>query len=522
MFSTPELGLDLNLGRDDPPDEWTAATRDAGPAPLAGESASVVGAGVAGLSAAAHLATAGAEVTVHERTDAVGGVAGRLERDGFVFDTGPTWYLLPEVFERVFERFDTSPDAEYDLTHLDPHYRVFWKDGDRTDVPADPDDVRALFDRRSPGAGAALDRYLDRAEDHYRLGMDRFVYRDRSRLRDMLDTDVLRSGRALPLLRSMDDYVATFFDDPKLRQLVQYTLVFLGGAPHNTPALYSLLSYVDVELGVYYPDGGMASVVDALAEIAREQGATVETGAPVESIRPRRDGVDLTVDGRSLSADRVVNTAPPSHVESELFPPGVADREGYWDDRTYAPSAFMLYLGVEGSVPEFAHHTLVLPTDWDDHFEAIFERPQWPADPAYYLCVPSRTDDAVAPPDGETVVVLVPIAPGLDDDPGRREDFRDWILGDLYEHTGVDLRDRIVVENRACVSDFAGRFNAPGGTALGMAHTLRQTGPFRPGRRAPGCDRCYYAGAYANPGVGVPMCLLSGGQAAAAAVRDAT
>jgi phytoene desaturase len=389
-------------------------------------------------------------------------------------------------------------------------------------VPADPDAVRDLFEAREPGAAAALDRYLDRAEESYELGMERFVRQDRSRLRDMLDTDVLRSGRALPLLGSMDDFVADYFDDPKLRQLVQYTLVFLGGAPHNTPALYSLMSYVDIELGVYYPDGGMWSVVEGVADLAREQGVTIETDAAVQEIDPRGRGVDLTVDGRCRTADRVVSAAPPSHVERDLLPRGVAERDDYWADRTYAPSAFMLYLGVEGSLPEFEHHTLVLPTDWDDHFHAIFEDPEWPADPAYYLCVPSRTDDAVAPEDGETVVVLVPIAPGLDDDPATRQRFRDWILGDLAENTGVALRDRIVTEERACVSEFRRRFNAPQGTALGLAHTLRQTGPFRPGRRAPDADGLYYAGSYANPGVGVPMCLLGGGQAAAAAIRDAT
>jgi phytoene desaturase len=516
MFSTPDLG------GDDPVDEWTAATRDAGPEPLAGESVSVVGAGFGGLSAAAHLAAAGADVTVHERRESVGGVAGQIEREGYAFDTGPTWYLLPETFERVFGRFGSEPSDRYDLTHLDPHYRVFWKDGDRADVPADPDAVRDLFEAREPGAAAALDRYLERAEESYELGMERFVRRDRSRLRDMLDTDVLRSGRALPLLRSMDEFVAGYFDDPKLRQLVQYTLVFLGGAPHNTPALYCLMSYVDVELGVYYPDGGMRTVAESVADLAREQGATIETDAPVQAIDPRGRGVDLTVDGRRRTADRVVSAAPPSHVERDLLPRGVADRDDYWAERTYAPSAFMLYLGVEGELPEFEHHTLVLPTDWDDHFRAVFEDPEWPADPAYYCCVPSRTDDAVAPDDGEAVVILVPIAPGLDDDADTRERYRDWILGDLAEHTGVDLRDRIVVEERACVSEFRRRFNAPRGTALGMAHTLRQTGPLRPGRRAPDADGLYYAGAYANPGVGVPMCLLSGGQAAAAAVRDAT
>jgi len=514
--------------------------------PVAGRSVAVVGGGFAGLSAACFLADAGADVTVYERLDRPGGVAGRIERDGYRFDTGPTWYLMPETFERFFGAFGRSPEEFYELTHLDPHYRVFWKDGDRVDVPGDPERVRALFESYEPGAGEALDAYLDRAEEAYDLGMERFVYEDRSRFRDMLDLDVVRSGRALPMLGSMDDYVADYFDHPKLRQLLQYTLVFLGGAPHNTPALYTLMSHVDVNLGVHYPTGGMASVVDGVADLARDLGVEIRTGAEVESIDPQRAGgllptangavpggsgstaagaggrVSLTVDGRSVAADDVVAAAPTSHVERDLLPDGVADREGYWDDRTYAPSAFLLYLGIEGECPELAHHTLVLPTEWDDHFRRIFDDPAWPEDPAYYLCVPSRTDPTVAPDEGEAVVVLVPIAPGLDDGPEIRERFREGVLDDLADHAGVDLRGRIAVEERACVSEFADLFNAPRGTALGMAHTLRQTGPFRPGRRAPDAEGVYYAGAYANPGVGVPMALISGEHAADAVVEDAT
>jgi phytoene desaturase len=505
------------------------APRAAEETPLDGESVTVVGGGVGGLAAAAQAAARGADVQLFERHDRVGGVAGLLEADGFLFDTGPTWYLMPDVFERFFGQFGASPDDYYELERLDPHYRVFWKDGDRADVTADLEQVRSLFDAYESGAGDSLDEYLEVAEESYEIGMEQFVYEDRPRIRDFLDPEVVRSARGLTFLGSMQEHAADYFDSPKLQQLVQYTLVFLGGSPHNTPALYNLMAHVDLNLGVYYPDGGMASVVDGLATLAREQGVDIRTGREVSGIQPTNDGLLVTTAGngtagpaRGVAADRVVSNANPAYTERELLPPTArAHDEEYWDSRTYAPSAFLLYLGVEGDVDPLEHHTLVLPTDWDEHFHQIFEDPAWPDDPAYYLCVPSRTDDGVAPDGHHAVVVLVPIAPGLPDGPEVRASYRKKVLDDLADHTGVDLRDRIVFEETACVSEFAERYGAPGGTALGLAHTLRQTGPFRPSHRADGLDGLYYTGGFTTPGIGVPMTLISGEHTAEAMAADA-
>jgi phytoene desaturase len=488
---------------------------------LASESVAVVGAGVGGLSAACHLADAGADVTVVERRDRLGGVAGRIERDGFRFDTGPSWYLMPEVFERFFDAFGRDPADYYSLTRLDPHYRVFWKDGDEAAVPADRAGQRALFESYEDGAGDALDAYLAEAAEAYEVGVEEFVYERRPRLRDWLDPGLLRAARGLTLLGSMDDHVRSYVAEPKLRQILEYTLVFLGGSPYNTPALYSLMSHVDLDRGVYYPDGGMASVVDGIARLARELGVTFETGTAATGIEPVADGIVLATEAGGHTVDRVVSDVPPAYTERELLPPGTADHDpDYWSSLTYGPAAFMLYLGVEGTLDSLAHHTLVFPTDWRPHFESIFETPGWPADPAYYVNVPSRTDDGVAPDGHETVVVLVPIAPGLDDGPERRARYRERVLDDLADHAGVDLRDRIVVEESACVSEFAA-MGYPQGTALGLAHTLTQTGPFRPSHRSNAVPGLYYTGSFTDPGIGVPMVLVSGEHAADAVRADA-
>ena len=487
-----------------------------------GESAVVVGAGFGGLSTACYLADAGLEVTVLEKNDQLGGRASVLEAEGFRFDMGPSWYLMPDVFERFFGHFDRQPSDYYDLQRLDPHYRIFFKDGDSVAVTDDREAMYELFESYEAGAGDALESYLETSATHYDVAMENFVYTDRARLRDWLDLDVLRAAPVgLQLLGTMDDYVADYFDHPKLQQIAQYSLVFLGGAPHNTPALYNIMSHVDFELGVHYPDGGMRSVVEGCVELGRELGVDYVTGAEVTEIVNRKSGFLVESAAGDVGADYVVSDADYAHTEQELLPDHERQYDAdYWEGRTYAPSAFLLYLGVEGDVDPLAHHTLVLPTDWDRHFERLFDEPGWPADPAYYLCVPSRTDDDVAPEGHSTLFALVPLAPGLDDTDEARARYRDQLLEDVAANTGVDLRDRIVFEETFSVSEFADRYNSREGTALGLAHTLRQTALLRPPHRSSACPGLYFTGAYTTPGIGVPMCLVSGEHAADALLSD--
>jgi phytoene desaturase len=479
---------------------------------LSGRSVVVVGSGFGGLSTACYLASAGADVTVLEQNEQLGGRASRLEADGFRFDMGPSWYLMPDVFDSFFGHFDRTPGDYYELTRLDPHYRIFFKDGDRVDMGPDLAANRAVFEEYEPGAGEALDDYLAKSERNYEIGMRHFVYEDRPRLRDYVDPDVLSNAWGLSLVGSMQRHVENYFDHPKLQQIMQYTLVFLGGSPRNTPALYNLMSHVDFNLGVYYPQGGIGAVVDGIVSMAEELGVTFRTDAEVTAIRGRRGGfVVRTADGGEYLSDLVVSDADYAHTEQSLLPPEKRQYDAdYWESRTYAPSAFLLYLGVEGDVDPLAHHTLVLPTDWDEHFETIFDDPAWPSDPAYYLCVPSQTDDDVAPEGYSNLFALVPIAPGLEDTPEIRAQFREQLLEDVATNTGVDLRDRIVFEESFSVEDFADRYNSMKGTALGLAHTLTQTALFRPPRASEAVDGLYFTGSYTTPGIGVPMTLISG------------
>ena len=486
------------------------------------ESAVVVGSGFGGLSTACYLADAGLDVTVLEKNEQLGGRASVLEAEGFKFDMGPSWYLMPDVFERFFSHFGREPAKFYDLERLDPHYRIFFKDGDSVAVTDDNEEMYDVFESYEEGAGDALREYLDTSETHYEVAMEDFVYTDRPRLRDWVDPDVMRAAPiGLQLLGTMDDYVADYFDHPKLKQVTQYSLVFLGGAPSNTPALYNMMSHVDFNLGVHYPENGMRSVVDACVELGEQMGVDYVTDAEVSEIVNRKEGFLVENSADDVRADYVVSDADYAHTEQELLPEHERQYDAdYWDSRTYAPSAYLMYMGVEGDVEPLEHHTLVLPTDWEDHFEQIFDDPAWPEDPAYYLCVPSKTDDDVAPEGHSNLFALVPVAPDLDDTEEVRTWYRDLLLDDIAENTGVDLRDRIVFEETFAVSEFADRYNSQQGTALGLAHTLRQTALLRPPHRSEACPGLYFTGSYTTPGIGVPMCLISGEHTADALVED--
>ena len=490
---------------------------------LGGSDVVVIGGGFGGLSTACYLADAGADVTLIEKNEQLGGRASRLEVDGFRFDMGPSWYLMPDVFELFFEHFDHEPADYYDLTRLDPHYRIFFKDGDRVDMVPDRTENRQTFESYEPGAGERFDEYLRKSKQNYEVGMEHFVYEDRTSLSDYLDLNVAKNARGLSLIGSMQDHVEKYFEHPKLQQIMQYTLVFLGGAPNNTPALYNLMSHVDFNMGVYYPENGLGGVVDGVVELGEELGIDFRTDTPAAEIRGREGAfVTRTEGGEEFYSDYVVSDADYRHTEMELLPPEKRQYDAeYWDSRTYAPSAFLIYLGVEGDVDPLAHHSLVLPTDWENHFETIFDDPEWPDDPAYYLCVPSQTDDTVAPEGHSNLFALVPVAAGLEDTPELRETYRDLVLDDVKENTGVDLRDRIVVEEIFCVNDFADRYNSTQGTALGLAHTLRQTALFRPSHRSSAVDGLYFTGAFTTPGIGVPMCLISGQLTAEAMAEQA-
>jgi 1-hydroxy-2-isopentenylcarotenoid 3,4-desaturase len=492
----------------------------------------VVGGGIAGLASAALLARHGWSVDLVEQQPAFGGRAGTWEQDGFRFDTGPSWYLMPEVFDHFFRLLGTTADTELDLVRLDPGYRVFFERHDQPlDIAADRAANVATFDGLEPGAGAALERHLDSAQEVYELATRRFLYATFQTRRSLLKGDVLRQGPRLAsmLTRSLESLVASRFTDRRLRQVLGYPAVFLGTSPDRAPSLYHLMSWLDLADGVYYPRGGFGTLVEALVRLARGAGArlhaaTTAVGVEVDrGARTRVSGVRV-VDGagqaRLLGADVVIGAADLHHVETALVPADLRTYdEAWWATRDPGPGAVLACLGVQGALPQLAHHTLFFTHDWRRNFDDIFRAPTRVPDPASaYVCRPSATDATVAPPDHENLFILVPVPadPGLGrggiagaGDP-HVEKVADAAIAQIAAKIGVpDLAERIVVRRTVGPADFAVGLNAWSGGALGPAHVLKQSAFFRAGNASRKVDGLLYAGAGTIPGIGLPMCLIS-------------
>lgn len=487
----------------------------------------VIGGGIAGLATAALLSREGWSATVLEARDDVGGRAGSWDADGFRFDTGPSWYLMPEVFDHFFRLLGTSSAEQLDLVRLDPAYRVYSDPATGRaplDVRSGREAATALFESVEQGAGARLSDYLDSAGDAYDLAVGRFLYDTYETTAGLRDPALLRRAPQLaPLLtRSLASHVDRRFADPRLRQILGYPAVFLGGSPYGVPSLYHLMSHLDLDDGVLYPRGGFTEVIRAIERLAEASGVRIETGAQVTAIRTAggaTTGVTLA-DGRTVDGDLVVSTADLHHTETQLLPRELQTYpESWWAKRSPSPGALLLLLGVKGELPQLAHHTLLFTDDWRSNFEDIFgARTRIPDPASLYVCRPSATDSTVAPEGHENLFVLVPVPadPGLgrggvdgDGDPAI-EAAADRVIGQLSRWCGVpDLADRIVVRRTIAPGDFAADLNSWRGNALGLAHTLGQSAMFRPRNASRKVSGLAYAGGSALPGIGLPMCLIS-------------
>jgi 1-hydroxy-2-isopentenylcarotenoid 3,4-desaturase len=506
----------------------------------------VIGAGISGLATAALLARRGYEVTILEKQDEVGGRAGSWTSQGFRFDTGPSWYLMPEVFDHFFRLLGSSAEQELDLVRLDPGYRViFERNKDQLDVPAGRNANVDLFESVEPGAGRQLESYLDSARRTYSMATRKFLYSTFSSFRPLLTPDVLRqAGTLLRLfLQPLDRFAARSFASPKLRQILGYPAVFLGSSPFAAPAMYHLMSHLDLEDGVYYPRGGFTSVISAIRRLAEEEGVRILTGTPATAIltgpaeapdagRSGRTGAGRktavravryrTPDGADaeLPADLVVGTADLHHLETQLLPESLQTYPAsYWAKRTAGPGAVLLCLGVRGALPQLQHHTLLFTSDWRDNFGRIFSAPRSVPQPAsLYICTPSRSDATVAPPGCENLFVLVPVPAdpalgrgGMDGGgtPGL-EAIADKVIEQIADWAGIpDLSQRIVTRRTFGPGDFSADLNAWQGSALGPAHVLRQSAFFRASNTSRKVGGLYYAGSSTQPGIGLPMCLIS-------------
>ncbi len=471
----------------------------------------IIGGGIGGIAAAALLGREGYSVTVIEKNPEVGGRASIWKSKGFTFDMGPSWYLMPDVFENFFKKFNKKSSDLLDLKRLDPHYRVFFGKNDYIDIHKEMEKNNILFEDLEKGSSAKIKKYLDKAKSDYNLAMQYILYKEFRSLKDFFTADIIREGRKLNPFKNFDQYVKKIVYTKKLQQILMYPIVFLGGSPKKTPSFYSILSHVDFNLGVFYPQGGIFKLIKALKFLAKENHVTILTNKSVSKVIVV-DGIakGVKVNKKNYFADIIVSNADYAYTENSLLEEKYQTyTKTYWESRTIAPSAFILYLGINKKIPSLKHHTLSFAHDWEKHFEEIFTKPAYPKSPSFYICAPSKTDPSVAPKGCENIFILVPISPFIKDSESKRKDYANVIIQQVEKLIGENIHDHIIVQRVFSIKDFISRYNAYKGTALGLAHTLKQTAFLRPAMKSKKVKNLYYVGQYTQPGIGMPMCLIS-------------
>ena len=473
----------------------------------------VIGSGYAGLSSATFLAQAGWEVHVLEKHDQPGGRSRFFSEDGFSFDMGPSWYWMPDVFERYFNSFGKKASDYYTLKRLSPSYRIYWDDG-FMDIPSDYQQLKNLFNELEPGAGEKLDRFMEEAEYKYKVGVNKLVYKPSLSWTEFIDIDLMKGIFRLDVFNNIKSHIAKFFKHPKIRQLMEFPVLFLGALPENTPALYSLMNYADIKLGTWYPEGGMHQVVQGMYRLAKELGVTFHFDTNVSKIDVVNKVASsvLVDDGRKFDADVVVGAADYHFIESSLLDNTYQSySKKYWDSRLMAPGSLIYYLGVNKKVDGILHHTLFFDVPFDQHGKDIYTDPKWPDTPLFYLSSTSITDASHAPEGCDNLFFLIPIAAGLDgDDEELREKYLNMICVRFKEKTGYDIKEHLVYKRTYCTKEFIQDYNAFKGNAYGLANTLLQTAILRPSCKSKKVDNLYYTGQLTVPGPGVPPSLISG------------
>jgi len=478
----------------------------------------VIGSGFAGLSTACFLAKAGFAVTVVEKQATPGGRARQLIQDGFIFDIGPSWYWMPDVFERFFNEFQKKVSDYYSLDRLDPSYRIYWQDGEMN-VPANYNELKSLFESIEQGSGVQLDKFLAEANYKYQVGINKLVHKPGQSITEFLDWDVIKGVFKLDVFTNMKKHVGKYFKNPKLQQLMEFPVLFLGALPQNTPALYSLMNYADIKLGTWYPQGGMYKIVKGMYSLANELGVKFEFNSDVQQID--------VVDGKAksitynqtnqqlpitVSADVVISAADYHFTETKLLPEKSRTYSNeYWNKRTMAPSCLLYYIGVNKKLKNILHHTLFFDTDFGVHGKEIYDSPAWPTDPLFYVSATSVTDKTTAPIGSENLFFLIPVASGLQGDTEElRDKYFDKIVKRFEEKIGEKIIDNIIYKKSYSVSNFVHDYNSFRGNAYGLANTLMQTAVLKPSCKSKKVINLFYTGQLTVPGPGVPPSLISG------------
>ncbi|MFC2114170.1 phytoene desaturase family protein [Bacteroidota bacterium] len=472
----------------------------------------IIGAGFSGMASAAVLAQKGFKVKVLEKLDQAGGRARKFSAEGFTYDMGPSWYWMPEVFEDFFQRFGKTASDYYQLKRLDPSYRVFYGKDDFKDIPAGSEQVMKLFETMEKGAGQKLKKFLKDAAYKYRIGVGELVHKPGKSVMEFARLDILKSMFKMQLFSSFYAYVRKNFKNPRLHPILYFPIIFLGATPKRTPALYSLMNYADMELGTWYPMGGMYEVVEGFKKLAESLGVEFIFNAEVTKINIENSQVKSVVaGGKEYKTDVLLASADYQFVEQQLLPKEFRRYSpNYWDKREMSPSSLIFYLGIDKKLDNFQHHTLLFDEEFEPHAQAMFEKPEWPEKPLLYTSVTSKTDPTVAPEGKENLMVLIPVAPGLKDTEETREKYYKLVIQRLEQVTGQEIGKHVIYKRSYAHNDFVNDYHAYKGNAYGLGNTLRQTAFLKPGIVNKKLPNLFYTGQLTTPGPGVPPVIISG------------
>lgn len=477
----------------------------------------VIGSGFAGLSAACHLAKAGYKVTILEKNATNGGRARQFTTEnGFVFDMGPSWYWMPDVFDQFFESFGKKTSDYYDLQRLDPSYKVIFEQGKTVKVPAGRDSLKKTIEEIEPGSGSKLDLFLKSAKYKYEVGMNEFVHKPSHSIFEFADIRVLKSLFRLKMFSSISSEIHKLFKSNLIRQILEFPVLFLGARPQHTPALYSLMNYADIDLGTWYPMGGMYKIIEGFVSLAKELGVEFINECTVQSVIIKENKVsEIQTSKGVFNPDGLIAACDYHHFDQQILPHDFKQySESYWKSRVMAPSSLLFYVGVNKRVSKLLHHNLFFDAPFEDHAKEIYDQPAWPENPLFYVSVPSVTDSSVAPAGYENLFLLIPIAPGLEDSEEIREEYFKQLINRLETYTGEEIQSHIIYKRSYAGPEFEQDYNAYKGNAYGLANTLLQTAFLKPRMRHKKIKNLFFAGQLTVPGPGVPPSIISGKVAA--------
>lgn len=473
----------------------------------------VIGAGISGLSAASVLAKQGYSVTVVDNHATPGGRCRKFEAEGFVFDMGPSWYWMPDVFEKFFNLFGYTTAQLMQLQRLSPSYRVFF-DNEAVDIPSDLDELKALFEQYESGGADKLTAFLKDAQYKYEVGMADLVYKPSLSITEFIDFRLLKGLFSLSLFSSFTSHTKKYFKNEKLLELLAFPVLFLGAKPQDTPALYSLMNYADIVLGTWYPQGGMAEISMAFERIAKENGVQFNYEIEVlELLTANNKVVGVKTNKKDyLNFDWVISSADYHHTETQLLKNAQHRNysDAYWESRKLAPSSLLYYIGVDEKIPNLEHHNLFFDTDFDKHAQEIYDTKEFPTNPLFYVCAPSKTDQSVAPEGKENLFILIPVSTGLQDTEEIKAYYLDLVLTRLEAKTNFAIKDKIIYQKSFAISDFISQYHSFKGNAYGLANTLRQTAILKPAIKNKKLSNLLYCGQLSVPGPGLPPSIISG------------